>query len=530
MAEQDQNGFRARAEACWKMGRIGQSTEGLVEAQRLLIDAQKAGDLEAVADANRSIGWFCLQLGYPDKGLQPASEARTYFSGSDNVWAYGLSLAVYSWLLLEMGLSDLSFDSAAQSVVVAARTDDLALKAFALNCKAISLIMCREDELALPMLDEALDLAERSGDGSTIALTLVNTGYSLISQSILAQSSGDESKVEALAARGMAANDRAIEVAREAGDLWNLRVALCNGAETYAAQGRIDLAQQYLGELEQLPGQIGPREKIHYLYTKGDLLMTLGQDVAAIEAYQEAWRLASNIAHLDHKVNTLRRLSDVKAKLGLHEEALTLFRAYHDAYVSQSGEMSRRRAHAMDMQMQNDKLREKAAALEVQAGIDALTGVPNRRAFDAAFGQVGKQQAVLGILDVDHFKQVNDRYSHLVGDAVLACVAGVVKAIDPAMQVFRIGGEEFALLFFGLSLDQAERLANKAIERIRQTDLSDLARGLRVTASVGLAEYGGLAGTKLLAEADRRLYVAKKLGRDRVIADGRDSISAAAVA
>jgi diguanylate cyclase (GGDEF)-like protein len=188
--------------------------------------------------------------------------------------------------------------------------------------------------------------------------------------------------------------------------------------------------------------------------------------------------------------------------------------------------MSQRRAHAMDIQMQNDKLREKAAELEMQAGLDALTGVPNRRAFDAAFALIANGPAVVGILDVDHFKAVNDRYSHLVGDAVLARVAGVLNDVDPAMRIFRIGGEEFALVFAGMSLEQAEPLANSALDHIRLIGFADVAEGLRVTASVGLAEAGILLGAKLLAEADRRLYVAKKQGRDQVISDSRASFAA----
>lgn len=511
------------------MGRVGKSAEGLVEAQKLLIEARQTDDEEGIAQAGCCIGWFCLQLGYPDKGLECASNARTYYAGTEDVWSHGLALAVYSWLLLELGLSDLSFESAAQSVVVAERTDDLALNAFALNCKAIALIMCREDELALPMLADALAMAEKSGDRSTIALTLLNTGYSLLSQAVLAQSSGDHGTVLRLEKQGMAINDRAIAIAREAGDLWNLRTALCNGAETYASMGEIARSQLYLAEWEQLPGEVGVREQIHYLYTRGDVLTHLDQDREAILVYEEAFRLATEVAHVDHKVNTLRRLSDVKARLGLHKEALDLFRAFHDAYVSQSGELSRRRAHAMDMQLQNEKLREKAAELEMQAGLDALTGVPNRRAFDAAFASLGRQNAVVGILDVDHFKQVNDRYSHLVGDAVLARVAGVLRSIDRSLQIFRIGGEEFGLIFEGMTREVAEEMANSAIDRIRQTDLGDVARGLRVTASVGLAEHGALVGMTLLAEADRRLYVAKRLGRDMVIADSRPSIAVVAV-
>ena len=119
-----------RAQACWENGRIGRSNAGLVEARQILAEANRANDLRAVAEANRCIGWFCLQLGYCDEGLAAAHEA------------HALSLSVYSWLLAEVGLSDLCFDSASEAAVIAARTQDAALNAFALNCKAVALVLC----------------------------------------------------------------------------------------------------------------------------------------------------------------------------------------------------------------------------------------------------------------------------------------------------------------------------------------------------------------------------------------------------
>jgi tetratricopeptide (TPR) repeat protein len=326
--------LKQRLDDCWSLGRSGKSTEGLVEAQLLLIEAREANDPERIAQANRCIGWFCLQLGYANDGLEAAGQAQNYYAGTENPWGHGLSSAVYSWLLLELGLSDLSFESASQATVIAANTDDRALNAFALNCKAIALTVCREHQLARPVLADALELAEKAGDPSTLALTLVNTGYATTCHGFLAGSNGDRDMAQTLFRKAMAANDRSIGIARESGDLWNLRTGLCNGAETYAVLGDIELAQHYLQEWSELPGQIGPREQIHYLYTKGDIYSRLGDDEQAFGVYQAARRLASNSGQLEQKVNTLRRLADLKAKLGDYEEAFALHREFHDAYVS----------------------------------------------------------------------------------------------------------------------------------------------------------------------------------------------------
>lgn len=96
------------------------------------------------------------------------------------------------------------------------------------------------------------------------------------------------------------------------------------------------------------------------------------------------------------------------------------------------------------------------------------------------------------------------------------------------MSAFRIGGEEFGLVFVDLALEHAQPIGQRIVDSVRAMTFTDLADGLSVTVSIGLAQTGILQGSALLAEADRRLYVAKKLGRDRVIADGRSSIAVAA--
>src|SRR5690606_25763455 len=166
-----------RARACWENGRIGRSLDGLIEARSILTLARESNDDMAQADANRCIGWFCLQLGYVDEGLEAAQAARNYYAGRDDHWGHAISLAVYSWLLSEAGLADLSFESSAEAAVIATRTEDAALNAFALNCKAVALVLCHEHKLAMDLLDEAMELALRSRDQSTIALTHVNSGY-----------------------------------------------------------------------------------------------------------------------------------------------------------------------------------------------------------------------------------------------------------------------------------------------------------------------------------------------------------------
>lgn len=170
-----------------------------------------------------------------------------------------------------------------------------------------------------------------------------------------------------------------------------------------------------------------------------------------------------------------------------------------------------------------DRLGAQAQLLEQHAYRDTLTGLPNRRAFEErAEVEIARARAgaplSLAILDIDHFKRVNDERSHAVGDAVLrrfAQVAGTVCRSDDLLA--RVGGEEFVLLLPGLALDAALGLCGRMREAVVESDLSDVARGLPVTVSIGVAEAGADPSLEALMEAaDVALYRAKNGGRNRV--------------
>jgi diguanylate cyclase (GGDEF)-like protein len=162
-----------------------------------------------------------------------------------------------------------------------------------------------------------------------------------------------------------------------------------------------------------------------------------------------------------------------------------------------------------------------------QAREDALTGLTNRRAFDELLAQEFRRAArsgaplCLALVDLDHFKTVNDRWSHAVGDEVLKRTAGVLAAHCRGIDsVSRWGGEEFALLLPHTGLEDARQACERLRVALAATDFDDLAPGLRITASIGLASHAGHTDhDRLVAAADAALYAAKDAGRDRVCVD-----------
>jgi diguanylate cyclase (GGDEF)-like protein len=158
------------------------------------------------------------------------------------------------------------------------------------------------------------------------------------------------------------------------------------------------------------------------------------------------------------------------------------------------------------------------------AHTDALTGLPNRRAaqdhVEGLLGGAASGDVCLFLLDVDHFKHVNDTFSHEVGDAVLVGFADVLRrhvSDRPGSFAARLGGEEFVVVLVGAA-PEADRVAESLRVAVADRDWSGLCPGAPVTVSIGTAAVreGHATFSALLSAADRRLYVAKRAGRNRV--------------
>lgn len=173
---------------------------------------------------------------------------------------------------------------------------------------------------------------------------------------------------------------------------------------------------------------------------------------------------------------------------------------------------------------ETEALRAELAEAQTIARRDALTGLPNRRAFDEAFAAgAGPAGRCLALCDIDHFKRINDVFGHAVGDRVLSAVARILADECDGHLVTRQGGEEFAVLIADGDLPRALAMLDTARGAVagrhfRARD-TDQAIG-RVTFSAGLVAIGAAeTADAALARADLLLYRAKAEGRDRVLAD-----------
>lgn len=159
-----------------------------------------------------------------------------------------------------------------------------------------------------------------------------------------------------------------------------------------------------------------------------------------------------------------------------------------------------------------------------ESGRDPLTCTLNRRFLPTILSrevtQAMRREVPFSVLmlDIDHFKSVNDTFGHTCGDRVLRGVAEkIVSACRASDFIFRYGGEEFLIALVEIDMDEAFRIA----ERIREmvADASTDSFGVKVTVSIGVATFDGHPDyTHLIEDADKALYKAKNLGRNKSVA------------
>lgn len=192
---------------------------------------------------------------------------------------------------------------------------------------------------------------------------------------------------------------------------------------------------------------------------------------------------------------------------------------------------------SIDLQFANQdllqELTEVNEKLHEYSYTDPLTEIPNRRFFDDNLWQslerakTDAKPVSLLIIDVDYFKEYNDRYGHDEGDVVLKSIAISLRSLCaiPNIEVARIGGEEFTVIMFDADIQQVQAMAERIRETIERTYKQEPDFGFRerVTVSVGVAtseENRHLDARQLFREADTGLYKAKGLGRNKVVIMG----------
>jgi len=344
------------------------------------------------------------------------------------------------------------------------------------------------------------------------------------------------------------------QFSREIGDVYNTWSAEHNYACCLYAMGENVAAVKMLEQqLAALADESGFRRHV-VLVQLGDIELSEGQPGRALLRLKEALQIAERLQMPMFAVNACRLLVDASEKLGDLAAALAYHRRYHEFCVRLTSNQAQAHAHAKAVIHQTEKARAVAEAqrqradqlastnttLSMQAESltrasmeDALTGVANRRRFDQAMQhELAVRHAThrysLALLDIDHFKRINDHCSHLIGDEVLRRLGAILaKNCRREDLAARSGGEEFALILNGVDHEAARQACERMRVAIETEDWHEVHPDLAVTVSIGVAHNGeaDIKGgpTALVMLADNRLYAAKQAGRNRVNDSGHSA-------
>ncbi|MFO1327855.1 MAG: diguanylate cyclase [Rubrivivax sp.] len=511
-----------RADAAW-YGLDFDPDASAAAAQQLLAEARAAADRCLEAAALCVLAWHRGARGESlEQALQQAHEAR---QAVDECGADALRVRVHAATAMVLGaLGDR-----------AGRFEELE----AMRRSAVAAGDPYHEVLALHDLGLGFDRPELLEQALERARVLPQPGVLVVANLLHSvpprQRSGD-------GAGALARAEQAWALARELGSArWQVE-ALRILAVVQAQAGRRRDAMASLALLQQHPAARGELVAL----CAGRVHAALHQTARAIAAY-EACLQASDRPRL--QLDAARELAPLLARAGRWRRAYDCQQQAEALRHRLQQEEGERRLRGLEVQhrlalreqqieQERERLREQAAYVERLERLnreitelsvrDPLTGQYNRRHADAELARAlsrvarGDDTLVLALLDIDHFKQVNDRHGHAAGDAVLrrvaACVAAGLRGAD---LLARFGGEEFVLLFPGARLDAAALACERIRVAVEALALDDVAAGLRVTVSIGVAAaHAGQDADALLHAADERLYAAKHAGRNRVLRAG----------
>ncbi|MFN6995448.1 MAG: diguanylate cyclase [Aquincola tertiaricarbonis] len=323
-----------------------------------------------------------------------------------------------------------------------------------------------------------------------------------------------------------------LRLASELGDLHAIRSARHNQAVAQLASGDRAAARR---TFEAVHGEAGTGEaRAVALLNLAEMDLEDGAAAAALQRLQDAHALLSVLGDAAYLQKCCELLCNAQEALGEPAAALRWHRQFHAHYVQLASDRAQMHARALEVKFETGRAqaeaefeRLRAERYERAALVDGLTGIPNRRAFDRALATAQRHLAdgrpfSLVLLDLDHFKSINDQHSHQVGDDVLRRVGRVLVSSCRHMDLAaRYGGEEFALVLPDVDASLAESICERVRAAVEREPWHEVSPGLQVSVSIGClgvaAADHALSIEALLAAADQRLYLAKRAGRNRVV-------------
>lgn len=331
-----------------------------------------------------------------------------------------------------------------------------------------------------------------------------------------------DERAQQLLETGFEDGRRALAIASDARDRRGLAYIKCNLAELLVYRGEFETAQNYI---DYAAGYF--HEQNYWaindwlLVTRAKLYNQSGRPKRALSAVRPLYQRYDYDGVLNG-TRARRVAAQACQQLGDYRQAFEHMKRL---------EIAERRRTMSQLKVQSEifmtriEVEARAEHHRRAAEIDPLTKVGNRRRLHRAMTELlpdvetpqGRNFAI-AIVDIDHFKRVNDEFGHAVGDSVLVAIAEILEKYTRSTDVvIRLGGEEFLLLFPDGDENSAYSAANKICDTISSTQFESLPPDWRVTVSIGLAASPPSDSVRLVRIADEAMYQAKRAGRNQVM-------------
>jgi diguanylate cyclase (GGDEF)-like protein len=535
--------------------REGDHHKGAGAAREALALAERAGRRPLQATALASLALHEMRLGETEAAVAHGQRALPLLRRRRDAGARAQLLCTMVMACVDMGLVTDALQYATQAIDAARGAADASLMSWALNRAGVVHEALGDAARGAPLLEESLRIA-REIDGREEMFSALNN---LCSNQIgVARALAGEDKQRTLE-KSLEFGALALALACESGNRHREAIVESNLATANVELGRYDEALRHIAREQEISEGRGYRAiSVGALSNRAALERHRGNLEASIAFHRQALAQAHEVEDrallfemhrglyechkerrefepaLEHH-EAMRRLEREQLTQVADRQARLLLNRVELEHAQSAVERARidaevQRLRATTLEDENAKLVVQADELGKSAQEDQLTGLANRRRVDRelpaqlAWARERGEPLSIALADLDHFKLVNDRHGHAVGDDVLRGVARMLmENTRGADLVARMGGEEFLVVMVGTPLEAAAEICERLRLAVAEQDWSHLAERLHVTVSIGLCEAAVSTDVRdLLARADALLYAAKRGGRNRVVAQWGD--------
>ena len=469
--------MRARLLSATSLVREGRSEQGGQRAHQVLVWAQQHDNPFLLARAHRVLSLFYRQIGDLSEGLSHAVQCFANLTDDEPQSVRALHLMRLAVALDESGSTEEGDRRFREALTIAAEIGDLNLTMNILNNMAYTAFENDDEPGARDLVRHMREVRDRSGrDFGALELDTI-------------------ARIEMM------------------------------GGDYAAAEQTLHVILD--GETSELLSHEGDAPAVCML-TLAEARRLGHRYPAAQEALDAAVALAEERGLDGVRAQIREEQAALFAATGRYQEAYDEHRAFYAAANALHSMQREAQARALQAVFEATEARRASDHFREMAHRDALTGLYNRRYVNerlpALLSEAVAQRSPLSvaILDLDHFKRINDTLSHSTGDTVLQEVSRLLaESVSGPMIAARIGGEEFLLVLPGVDAAAAAERCERLRLRIRAHAWEPLTGTMPVTTSIGVttSSEGRTSTSSLLSLADRNLYVAKREGRDRVVAD-----------